>query len=139
MHQSRKVTQAVFDALVAAGIAMGDGIKPANAGPGQGTGGAFKPYGVLFPLPGGVASGPLDAPEEDFESLLQVTCIGESRYQAEWVADKVRAVMINTQFAIDGRSFVRARTDMEGGIQRDDDVQPPQFYKPERYRLVTTT
>lgn len=133
---------AVLNAITVPGkpnLKVGASIKPGPVGAvGRQADGSFIPYGVLYPVIGGVGSGPLDEPEEDFESIFQVTCVGASQTMAEWVSDRVRVALMTVPIVVPGRTVVRVRTDMSGGIQRDDDVQPPLFYMADRYRIVTT-
>lgn len=52
------------------------------------------PYAVVYCEPGGDVDGPqVVAPEDDVAVVHRVTSVGESRRQAQWMADQVRAVL----------------------------------------------
>lgn len=129
MYGVQLLTDALLVVLRATGVLVGDGVKPD---------GADRKYAVLYSLTGGVADGPLDGREDDFQPMYQITAVGNTRQQADWVSDKLRAVMIPWQGVVGTRRVLYVRTDMSGGLQRDDDYQPPLFYIADRYRVVTT-
>lgn len=56
------------------------------------------PYAILYEMEGGAFSGPaLTAPEADADFRYQVTCVGTSRSQARWAADRVRRTMVDRE------------------------------------------
>lgn len=137
------------DAIVArltlnAGMAIFDAGPPAldTLGGGaswgwQGTPGEsrFLPYGIVYPLPGGVFNGTLGCPDDDASLIWQVTCVGGTRSQCEWAADKVLEALVGHRLAVPGRSTARLWADMPGGgARRDDTVQPPVFIATPRFR-----
>ncbi|MFF7586754.1 hypothetical protein ACFZCK_04575 [Kitasatospora purpeofusca] len=88
----RVVSLALQAALVTGtGRSCGYGVVPAaGALP---TGAAF-PYSVLYPL-GGTSDGPpFGDADADARLLYQVTSIGQSAEQAEWMGDKVRSTLL---------------------------------------------
>lgn len=123
---TRALTDDIIAALEAGGLTVGDAdgqeLDP--------------PYGVVFPI-GGLLDGSLANPDEDGESVVQVSAVGVSRRQAEWVRDEARAVML-AEPAVTGRNVQRVSVDNDVGVRRDDDVEPPQFFIPERYRILHT-
>jgi hypothetical protein len=118
-------TAAVIAALQAAGVAVGDGSGK----------GLSPPFAVVYPIPGGGTSGTLGKRNEDAELVYQVTCVGRVRPEAEWIVDKVMALL--NGFNVAGRSILLVSLDSHGGIRRDDDVTPPLFYATPRFRVLS--
>lgn len=50
----------------------------------------FYPYCIVYSVPGGSLYGSLANQHEDAELTFQVTSVGLTRSQAEWMADRVR-------------------------------------------------
>ncbi|GAA2084462.1 hypothetical protein GCM10009759_03510 [Kitasatospora saccharophila] len=92
--QGRVVSLAVQAALVAStGRSCGYGAVPLAAD--KPTGNTI-PYSILMPL-GGVSSGPPFGDQAgDARLVYQVTSVGSTAEQAEWMADKVRAALLGT-------------------------------------------
>ena len=110
------------------GIAVGDGVRP-----------AATPSCVLDDIGGGALDGPVSDSQADAEVPFQVRCIGRSAEEARWVADKVRAAVVNVTVA--GRVMSRpVEFDGPGGqLNRDDDAASPSLYGYQiRFRLHTT-
>ena len=118
-------TDAVIAALETAGLTVGDAKVP----------NAPLPHAIVYPIPGGDRSGSLANPYEDAEFVFQVTCVGTSREQAQWLADKAEAILDGV--TVTGRT-IHPSPDSNPGVFRDDDVTPPVFYCTPRYRLKTT-
>lgn len=139
LHSGRTLTDAVIQALETAGLLVGDGEAPDGHGwagiPDQS---AFVGYVTVYELIGGTIDGTLGRPDDDASTLYQLTSTGATRQQCEWVADKARNTMLSTTWVITGRQVMRAAVDMLGGTVRDDDVQPPVFFSPDRFRIWTT-
>lgn len=133
------VTDAVVAALEDAGLTVGDGEKPAGAGwagqPGQS---AYAPYVVVYSMLGGTTEGPMDDPNADARSVVQLTSVGGSRRQAEWLGDRARAALMSGSLAVAGRKVALVLIDVLGGAVRDDDSDPAIYYVPERYRILST-
>lgn len=99
----------------------------------------FKPYAIVYPLAGGEFDGPLGCPDNDASLTWQVTCVGSTRKQCEWGADKVLAALIGARLAVAGRYLPRLYADMaQGGARRDDTVQPPVYIATPRFRAYST-
>lgn len=93
------------------------------------------PYAVLYPDPGW----PEGTLGDRWRWLLlgfQVTGVGATRRQAQWVADWARGVLLTQQPVVPGR-VVHPLWQQEGSppIDRDDDVSPPLFYAPVLYQM----
>lgn len=147
LAQLRTHTDAIVDALDVMLKVFDAGAPDLNVIPGgfgwgwQGTPGdsEFRPYCIVYPLPGGLFDGPLGCPDDDASLVWQVTCVGATRGQCEWVADQVAAVLIGQTLNVANRFIFRIWADMAGGgVRRDDTVQPPVFIATPRYRVDST-
>lgn len=123
----REHTAAVIAALQGFGLSVGDAQAPA---------GVSEKYAVVFPIAGGDSYGTLAARNDDAELIYQVTCVGETREQAEWVADKAMGLLAG--FAVSGRSVPVVALESMPGIQRDDAKSPPLYYATPRFRVFST-
>ena len=112
--------------LQSLGLTVGDAAAPASP----------PPYVVVYQIPGGGFSGQLGRINDDAEIVYQVTCVGVSRQQAEWLEDKANGLL--TGITVSGRSIPLIRTDGLGGIRRDDSIQPPVFVATPRFRFYST-
>ncbi len=131
IHAARPLTDAIIYSLQSAGLIVGDAVKPANATTSSG-------YIVVYGLPGGTLDGPIGLPDDDAWVTYQLTAIGANRKQCEWAADKARRTILAAYLPIGDRRVVRVSVDMLGGTIRDDDIQEPVYYSPDRYRFSTT-
>lgn len=124
----REHTKGVVAALEEAGLEVGDGVAPD---------GELTKYAVVYHIPGGRISGTLDEPAEDAELIYQVTCVGTTTTQAEWVADQAIQALLSGVTVPDRRI---ARVILQGGpgTRRDDDAKPPMFYTTPRFTLKST-
>ena len=141
---ARTQTAAVLAALTTAGLNAAVGRDPANSGwtnaPGQST---FRPYAVVWPVPGGSTDGTLAHPDEDAQSLYQVTGVGSTVEQAEWVADVARIALlapgaVEITDPSDTRVVQTVTIDTLGGCRRDDDVDPAVWITADRFRVLST-
>lgn len=123
----RAHTDAVIAALEALGLAVGDAVAPDQD----------PPYVVVYPIPGGSTTGTLATPDDDAILVYQVTCVGKTREQAEWLADKA-LILLEGNVAVTGRRVLRVSLDMHGGTQRDDQLTPPVFWSTPRFRIIST-
>lgn len=123
----RTHTDALIAALQAMGLEVGDAVAPDDT----------PPYVVVYAIPGGTASGTLARPDDDAELVYQVTCVGLTRQQAEWLADKA-LTLLETPLSVSGRSIARVALDLHAGVSRDDSRTPPYFVAMPRFRLYST-
>ncbi len=119
--QGRVVSLAVQAALVAGtGRSCGYGTAPVAADKPTGN---QAPYSVLYPI-GGTSSGPpFGDADGDGRMLYQVTSIGTTAEQCEWMADKVRTALLGrakgafaTSITAVGHTVVGRELDKEDGV-----------------------
>lgn len=140
IHSARSLTAAIISALQTATLTVGDATTPAGAG-WQGAPGSanFNPYVVVYPTPGGYYEGTISEPFADARVDYTISSFGASREQAQWGADKVFATLTNpANVTVSGRSVQLMSPDVDGGVIRDDDVQPPIYHSPTRWRVMTS-
>lgn len=124
----REHTDAVIAALKATDLVVGDAIAPEDAVP---------PYAVVYLIAGGGLGGTLGDPNADATLTYQVTCVGRSRQQAEWVGDKALE-LLSRQVLVPNRRVLNVRLHIPPGVQRDDQVSPPVFWSTPQFRITTT-
>lgn len=127
MFSQREHTNAVITKLESLALVVGDAKEP-DPLPNK--------YCVVYPIPGGSVSGSLEDPNADGELVVQVTCVGTTREQAEWVVDKAMGLLGG--ITVSGRHIARVFLDSMPGIRRDDDISPPLFVATPRFRIMTT-
>ncbi|WP_033819786.1 hypothetical protein [Kitasatospora sp. MBT63] len=120
--QGRVVSLAVQTALsTATGRSCGYGTAPTASDKPTGV---TIPYCVLYPL-GGTSSGPpFGDGDGDGRMLYQVTSIGTTAEQAEWMSDKVRVALLArtktggyvTAIPISGHTVIGREIDKEDGV-----------------------
>lgn len=95
----RKVTRALRDLLIAQtgrpiGVVDVPDPEPGRIAP-------ESPYGLVYPINDGGFWGGMGAPESSAEFTYQVTSVGDRDDQVEWLADKVREVLLGRTTAGD--------------------------------------
>lgn len=130
---------AVVGALVAAGLTVGDAEPPTTAYGWQGVPGqsVFDPYAIVYPLSQSFDGG-LGCSDADSDIGWQVTCVGSSRAQCDWVVAKVNDALIGAVLTVSGRYVPRVRCTDVTGARRDDTTQPPLFISTPRFAAVST-
>lgn len=125
---------AIVDLLEDAGIVVGDGTYPEDDYGWQGVPGQsnFVPYAIVYPLRQ-TFDGSLGCPDTDSELRWQITCVGRTREQCDWVLHRVDETLIGRSLTVSGRSIPRIRADGGAGVRRDDTVQPPVFIATPQY------
>ncbi len=123
----RTHTDAVIAALEGLGLEVGDAVAPE----------VDPPYVTVYQIPGGRTTGTLAAPDDDAFIVYQVSCVGVSREQAEWLADKALE-LLQTELDVEDRRVPRVFLDMHGGVRRDDSATPPVFVSSPRFRIMST-
>lgn len=92
---------------------------------------------VLYPL-AAEYDGPVADYAADLTYTFQVTSVAATVEQAEWVADLARTALLGTDLTVAGRHCDPTSPTGGSGIQRDDDVNPPCFYRADTYTTYTS-
>lgn len=137
--QGRLLTQGIIDLLEGEYLLVGDGDKPSGGG-WQGTPGQsdFEPYIVVNAVTGGYFDGTLGDPFADARPDYIISSFGATQQQAQWGNDTVHAVLTTSKPTVSGHVVELIVPDVDGGTVRDDDVTPPVFYSPSRWRFFLT-
>ena len=120
---------AVTAALTAAGLMVYLGGAPPGVSPT-----ATTPYVVLYPEPGRAETASLADNRVNFSAVIQLTCVGLTAEQVMSVSDRAAAAL-SVVLTVAGRASWKPESLDGQPVQRDDDVVPPCFYAPSRYRL----
>lgn len=145
-HKAAPLTDAIVAALEAEGLLVGDAIRPDGGGwwdttndvPGTPDVHPFVPYVDVWPVSGGVADGTLAKPYADAHPDYILRVFAANRAQCEFIQDVVWEAMLSLSVVLTGRQVQLVRPDVMPGVFRDDDVQPPVFFAPSRWRVWTT-
>jgi hypothetical protein len=134
LHSERVFIDWVIGILVAGGLTVGDGVAPQSVPTGSG-------YVVVYSIAGGVTTGTIDNPNEDASPTFQITSVSAEPRQCRWLVDRARE-LINAAVPValdDGRKVIWINFPMASvTIIRDDDVQPPKWYAPDRIEVGTS-
>jgi hypothetical protein len=103
---------------------IGDAVRPA---------GADAPYAVVYPLPDRAAFGTLVDPTNFTLQLFQVTCVGDTADEAQWMQHQVRLALQSWIPVVTDWEPNRIELDQGSGVFRDDDG--PTFYTTDRFNL----
>lgn len=122
----RKHTDGVIAKLETLTFPIGDAVAPASV-----------PCAVVYDIPGGRSYGTLENPNEDADLVYQVTCVGETREQASWVADKVIDALL-PGFTVADRHIARVTIDSFPSVRRDESASPHVFIATPRFRVIST-
>lgn len=109
----------------------------------------FWPYCIVYSIPGGSSSGSLADPFEDSGLVYQVTSVGRTRQQAEWMADRVRNVWLSRTTRgtfqvplVSPQGWTAAgripQDGSGGGVDREGEPPNEVFSVPDRYILQVT-
>ena len=120
---------AVVTALAAAQLTVYLGGAPPGVSPT-----ATTPYVVLYPEPGRTETASLADDRTNFSTVVQLTCVGLTAEQVMSVSDRAIAAL-STVLTVAGRASWKPEALDGQPVQRDDDVVPPCYYAPSRYRL----
>lgn len=139
-HSARDLSAAIVTALEDADLLVGLGDKPAGGGwAGAAGASTFTAYTVVYPTPGGFSDGTMSVPFDDVQPDYIISSFGSTVEQAQWGDDEVRAALTAAgALTVAGRSVSLVIPDVDGGVIRDDDLTPPIFHSPTRWRIRTT-
>lgn len=113
------------------GKQVGDGAAPSAA---------VLPFAVVYPI------GDVDREaamnellkDGDLVTEVQVTSVGESREQAQWMSGQIREEFIASAISWATRKITLVELDDGNAVERDDDVQPPLFYGIDSFLVFST-
>jgi len=137
-HSGLDLTDAIVALLEGGGLLVGRGAKPDGGGwqgaPGESP---FTPYVDVHPVPGGVFDGSLEDPYTLARTDYIIRSFGGDQRQCEWMNDRVHALLVSARLSMGERRTQTIRPDVAGGAVRDDTVQPPIWFAPARWRVLT--
>lgn len=127
----RAHTKAVITALGAAGLSVGDGVAPTAAS---------QKWAVVYGGGTGSQTGSIADERSDVAPLIQVTSVGTTQEQAEWVADKATNTLLARpcSVSIPGRQLLFLALEHSEPVRRDTDVTPALFYGVDLFRVAST-
>lgn len=119
----------LYDALIArleteTARPIGDAEAPADT---------TEPYAFVSPLIDEPSEGPLNDPTQVVDDAFQVTCVGESRRQAQWMQQKVRAALLGWIPTVAGVGTFPVQLLSGSGVTQDSSVEPPVFISTDRF------
>jgi len=119
--ETRPLAAAVTTQLETTGKTVGQAISP----------GVAPPYMVLYPQSDAGSEGSIADPHQIITQTFQVTCVGDSMEEAQWMQEEARGVLIGWIPSLTGATPVEL--DFGSGTFRDPDG--PVFYTTDRYRI----
>jgi len=87
-----------------------------------------RPYAVLYPLDESEREGDMSTIDVTGWYEYQVTTVGDTREQAEGLADLLRTLILAADLTPSGFRMFPFRKAVTNLPDRDDDVQPPLYY-----------
>lgn len=115
----RIFTDAVLAKLKTQAFKIGDAVAPVDD---------TRPYAVLYPLDDSDRDGDMTDTQRTGWYEYQVTTVGDTRMQAEALADKLRTLLLASNLTPSGYRMHPWEKVVGQIVDRDDDVQPPVFY-----------
>ena len=125
----RLLTNAVIAALATGGDRIGDAQAPTDS---------TRPYAVVYPLFVTDREGPLGDFQADGWYEYQVTSVGDTRMQAEWMNDRTTGKLLAAGLSTTGFATGPVKMTNDVGVERDDDVQPPIYYSIQMFQIFVT-
>lgn len=75
----------------------------------------------------------------DVDVTLTIHSVGsDNRYQAVWVSDRVRSLLLDWKPTVAGRRCWAIKAAGSQPVQKDTDVTPPKFFAVDRFTLRST-
>ena len=99
-----------------------------------------RPYAVVYPLGIFSVEPGLRSQNQTQRLEWQITCVGDTVEQAEWMMNEVRNALLDTGpsnptgYVFTGEALLVPVQ----AVERDDDVQPPLYYGIDIYRWTVT-
>lgn len=128
VYASRLHSDAFLAAVSAIWPRVGDASAPADV---------TLPYAVVYPLDAAF-DGSMSDLDADADPITQITYVGATREQAQWLRDKVRTDLLGQFLVVSGRRVGPVRIQAERPVLQDRDVTPHLMYAIDRYRAWST-
>jgi hypothetical protein len=125
----RLVANAVLAAARSTGRTIGDAQAPAASA---------RPFGVVYPLYVAERDGTLADSTADGWWQYQVTAVGDTREQAQGLADELEVAILQSTLTVNGYLVGPILRAERMPVERDDDVQPPLFYQTITFSIFVT-
>jgi hypothetical protein len=134
---TQPLANALLVALQASWALVGDGEAP-DGRTFDSLGRLLQPYAVLYRSGPGALDGPVGDPNADGQPLLTLTCVGGAPAEAEWLADRLRPVLLGP-LTVAGLKVMEAPSlEVSRPGRRDDTTQPPLWFATDQVRYRTT-
>ena len=127
--EQRPVVAGVITVLNTLAFGVGDHQAPTSA---------TFPYTVVYSLDDAERSGPIDDGQADVDHTIQLTTVGETPEQTQLLIDATRTKMKDGTLVVASRKVLKVDLTEGGGVQRDEEEQPPLFYGVDVYSILTT-
>jgi hypothetical protein len=99
------------------------------------------PHTIVYPVRGGNIDGTLGEPDVDIEMPIQIDCVSLRRWQAQWLQDEVRHLMLAQTLDIEGRGLIRVYCDDPSGVEVDNvlgEREGQVFYTSDVFHIKTS-
>jgi hypothetical protein len=124
-HDPRLLYDAIVSRLgTSTGRPIGDAGEPSDTS---------TPYAIVYPLIDEPHDGPLDDPTQVVDDAFQVTCVGVSRQQAQWMQKQVRDALLGWTPTVSGFGTFPVQLLSGSGTSRDTEVSPPLHFTSDRF------
>jgi len=110
VHETKPLYAAITTLLEGTGKAVGQARRPESA---------VAPYMVLYPLPDSSNEGSISDPHQIAIQLFQVTCVGDTMAEAQWMQAKAREALLGITPSFTGATPIEL--DLGSGVRRDPD------------------
>jgi len=128
----RPHTAGVISALRTVGLTVGDAIAPDTT--------ATQKWAVVYGGGVGLLDGTMRDERSNASPVIQVTSVGTTAEQSEWVADTVRRTLLARPItlAVANHRVLFVSVEASQPTRRDDDIHPSLYYGVDLYRIATT-
>jgi hypothetical protein len=123
---------AIIEALTDAEFRVGDHAAPKST-----DGRIVAPCAVVYMTPGPIVGHDLTYRDLDALIRFRVVTVAITPAEAAAYQDRVAAALTGLSLIVGDRATYRIHLDTTGGVERDDDLQPPLFYCSTGYRLLS--
>lgn len=125
VHETKPLYEAITTLLATTGKEVGGAQRPEAADP---------PYMVLYPLPDDRNEGSISDPHQIAIQLFQVTCVGDTMAEAQWMQAKSREALLGVIPAFAGATPIELA--LGSVVLRDPDGVV--FYTTDRFTIYVS-